>query len=403
MNRRILVIGGGAAGFFSALVAKTASPSAHVTLFEKTARLLSKVRISGGGRCNVTHACFDPRELVKHYPRGHRELLGPFHRFQPRDTIAWFESRGVRLKTEEDGRIFPCSDSSEEIIQCLLAEAQRLNVEICMRSEVAHIERTESGFQFLNGEMTVRGDRLLLATGSDPVGHRWACELGHTIQQPVPSLFTFNIPDFPLADLAGITVEKAELSLCGSRLVQSGPLLITHWGFSGPAALKLSAWGARILHAQGYRVELKVNWVGGCSVEEVLVVFSAIRREQPSQMIGKHSSLGIARNLWHRLLDRAGIQADRRYAEINDHAFRRLSEVLTADRYRVEGKTTHKAEFVTCGGVTLSEVDFKTMESRRCPGLYFAGEVLDIDGVTGGFNFQNAWTTGFLAGTAIVA
>lgn len=400
-SKHIVIIGGGAAGFFAAVTAKAADPSFRVTILEKTAKLLSKVRISGGGRCNVTHHCFDPKELVKNYPRGHKELIGPFHRFQPKDTIEWFTSRGVEIKVEEDGRMFPISDSSEDIINCLMKEANLLGVEIRLQSRVDSITPIENGF-LLKGENEEHfANKLLLATGSHPTGHEWARSLGHTIVEPVPSLFTFNIPDFPLQDLSGITIAEVTLNISDSKLTQKGPLLITHWGFSGPAALKLSAWGARHLHEKEYKVELKVNWTGSRTYDEVYALLSRFKKDLPSQQITKQVSLDIPKNLWRRLIERADISPEHRFMEIQDKALKRFSELLIGDRYQVEGKTTHKAEFVTCGGITLSEVNFKTMESRVCPSLYFAGEILDIDGVTGGFNFQNAWTTGFIAGNSI--
>ena len=395
----ITILGGGAAGFFAAVIAKQTHPAARVTILEKTAQLLGKVRISGGGRCNVTHACFDPKELVKNYPRGHKELLGPFHRFQPRDTMEWFESRGVRLKAEEDGRVFPRSDSSETIIQCLMQEAASLGVVIRTQTDIQSIAREEEGFVLTGKTDRIVTDRLILATGNSRIGHQWAQGLGHTIQPAVPSLFTFNCPPFGLTDLAGIAVPHAVVSLQGRRLKQSGPLLITHWGFSGPAALKLSAWEARYLAEQNYKVGLTVCWVGDRSKEDVLQWLQENKHYYPSQSLYNHPYFDIPKNLWNRLLERSRVP-DGPLAMLRNEELGRFAETLTQDLYQVDGKTTHKAEFVTCGGVTLSEVHFQTMESRLCPGLFFVGEILDIDGVTGGFNFQNAWTTGFLAGTA---
>lgn len=398
----IIILGGGAAGFFAALAAKAADPKAHVHIIEKNAALLAKVRVSGGGRCNVTHACFDSRALMQNYPRGGKELLGPFSRFQPRDTIAWFEARGVPLKVEADGRMFPRSDDSNSIIDCLMREASRLGVVITTKQKVRQIFKTETGFglMFEGGEQMVC-DKLLLATGSSEQGHRFAKELGHTIQEPVPSLFTFNVPSFPLMDLAGIAVEKAVISIKNFRLQQQGPLLITHWGFSGPAALKLSAWGARLLHKEKYQVPLTIDWLPDFSHEEVKAALLAARKEHPKQMLSNCHLFHLPKNLWKRLVERSGIGDDIRLSAIGNAPILSLIKTLKDDPYQVSGKTTHKEEFVTCGGVTLSEIDFKTMESRICPGLYFAGEVLDIDAVTGGFNFQNAWTTGWLAGLAM--
>ncbi len=386
----LIVVGGGAAGIFAAISAQAAAPEARVLLLEKSAVLLAKVRVSGGGRCNVTHNCFEPRPLTTHYPRGSKELLGPFHRFQPQDTIRWFEARGVKLKVEADGRIFPTTDCSQTIIDCLLQEAKKLGVEIRLRHRIGVLERTENCFALDD----LRCKKLLLATGSGADGHQWAEKLGHTIQKPVPSLFTFNVPDSPLKELSGIAVESAELSLGG--LTMRGPLLITHFGFSGPAALKLSAWGARVLHEHGYKMELSINWLPDLSVEEIVDSLAALKKRAPQKQLSSENPFGLPKNLWKTLapLDRLN--------DISLAQLRNLAQKLHADRYQVDGKTTHKEEFVTCGGVSLKEVDFKTMESKKCPGLYFAGEILDIDGVTGGFNFQNAWTTGFIAGTAAV-
>lgn len=387
----LIVIGGGAAGMFAAISAKAAKPDAKVALLEKSAHLLTKVRISGGGRCNVTHACFDPTLLIQNYPRGSNELRGPFHRFQPRDTVQWFETRGVPLKVEKDGRIFPCSDSSESIINCLTSEAEKLGVEILMRQKITTITKTESGFEA--GPFTCR--KLLLATGSGADGHAWATQLGHTIQSPVPSLFTFNVPTSPLKELSGIAVEMAELKLLGTQLKQKGPLLITHFGFSGPAALKLSAWGARYLHEQQYNVKLAINWLPEYSAPQILEKLTQLKKISPDRTLVSENVFGFPKNLWKQFLS-----DDRRLNDFSLRDLQMLAQKLHEDVYQVEGKTTHKEEFVTCGGITLKEVNFKTMESKICPGLYFAGEILDIDGVTGGFNFQNAWTTAYIGGTS---
>lgn len=391
---KIAIIGGGAAGFFSALVAKEANPEAEVFLIERGAQLLTKVRISGGGRCNVTHSCFDPKELTQHYPRGAKELIGPFHRFQPQDTISWFQERGVRLKTEGDGRMFPVSDSSNTIINCFLEEAERLGIHIKTRTKLESIKKKSTGFELtpLHGSpFTV--DRLILATGSGRGGWDFARALGHTTQSPVPSLFTFNVPSFPLKPLLGVST-RARLKLEGSRLMQEGPLLITHWGFSGPAALKLSAYGARYLAEKNYEVTLQIDWVPHLSEEQLF------REEQSSKQLGNFRIDPLPKKLWKALCTRAGLSTEAPFNSLGKGAISRLCETLKRDRYKVKGKTTNKEEFVTCGGITLSEVDFRRMESRCCPNLFFCGEILDIDGVTGGFNFQNAWTTGWLAGRA---
>lgn len=396
----LVVVGGGAAGIFAAISAKASNPEARVVLLEKSAVLLAKVRVSGGGRCNVTHACFEPNLLVKNYPRGEKELLGPFHTFQPRDTIEWFESRGVKLKTEADGRMFPITDSSETIIECLLEEAQTLGVEIQLRQRIQSITHTEGKFKLELKEGSLECAHLLLATGSSAEGYAWAEQLGHSIQKPVPSLFTFNVPTSPLKQLSGISVQTAELRIKGTSLTQKGPLLITHFGFSGPAALKLSAWGARYLHEKEYRVELSINWLPELTPEEIFARFMKLKTNFPNKSLSSESPFLLPKSLWKTLLEQLSPNFTKRLADIANKDLQSLAQKLHEDLYQVEGKTTNKEEFVTCGGVTLKEVNFKTMESKICPGLFFAGEILDIDGVTGGFNFQNAWTTGFIAGSS---
>ncbi len=388
--KELVIIGGGAAGFFAALAAKEANPAARVTLLEKTAVLLSKVKISGGGRCNVTHGCFDPKELVKNYPRGEKELLGPFHRFQPKDTVAWFEERGVRLKTEADGRIFPISDSSQTIIDCLVDQAQALGVEILLKQRVQEIVRREFFEITLQDGERLLTPKLLLATGSSREGYEWAQRFGHTIQSPVPSLFTFNVPDSPLSHLSGISWNPVKVSLPAAMLSQTGPLLITHFGFSGPAVLKLSAWAARFLHECHYQSELSIDWFPDFNEE---ALFQELRSCRGRSL--RSNPFHLPKNLWISLLEDEG---DQMWLSWSDKELRALAAKLHRNTYLISGKTTHKEEFVTCGGVTLQEIDFKTMQSKICPGLYFAGEILDIDGVTGGFNFQNGWTTGYLSG-----
>lgn len=382
----LIILGGGAAGIFSALTAKAASPSKKVLVLEKSAKLLTKVKISGGGRCNVTHACFDPKALCQNYPRGGKELLGPFHRFQPQDTIDWFYRRGVKLKTEADGRMFPTTDHSETIIQCLLGEARNLGVEILT---VKKVEKIEKGaiFTLHLKDRVLETKRLLLATGSSPQGYAWAKEFGHTLIEPLPSLFTFNVPSSSLKSLSGVSLDQVELSIAGYR--QTGPMLITHFGFSGPAAIKLSAWAARELAEKNYRDTLRIKWVEGAPLGPLL----ALKETAPQKNLASECPFPLPKALWRHFTEKMG-----KLRDIPNKTLRQLAEKLQSDPYQVEGKTTNKEEFVTCGGVKLSEVDFKTMESRRCPGLHFAGEILNIDGVTGGFNFQNAWTTGYLAG-----
>jgi predicted Rossmann fold flavoprotein len=403
MASQLIVIGGGAAGFFAALTCAEQNPHRHVIILEKTATLLAKVRISGGGRCNVTHACFDPAVLVQHYPRGGAALRGPFTRFQPRDTIEWFARHGVPLKTEADGRVFPTTDRSATIVECLIKAAQQANVEIRTFITIDAIERAEqSGFvvRSRTGE-PLSADRVLLATGSNRHGYDWAAALGHTIEPPVPSLFTFAIDDQRLQDLAGISVQNAQVQIDGTRLQQRGPVLITHWGLSGPAILKLSAWGARVLHDRQYQTDVRLNWLPDLNEDQLRQRLLAIKTEQARQLIAAASPLGLPLRLWQRLIGAADIAEDLRWTELSKRHMAELIEQLRHGVYRLHGKGEFKEEFVTCGGVNLDEVNFKTMESRRCPGLYFAGEILDIDGVTGGFNFQAAGTTGWLAGQAM--
>lgn len=396
---KVVVLGGGAAGFFGAITCAQNSSNSEVLLLEKTQMLLAKLRISGGGRCNVTHACFDPKELVKNYPRGHKALLGPFYTFQPRDTVNWFEKQGVQLKTEEDGRMFPITDSSQTIIDCLLQAASQAGVEIRLQQKVNAIHKIDSDFEIeLTSGETLKAQKVLLATGSNPLGLALAQNLGHTIVPQVPSLFTFNIPQFELQDLAGIAVESAQIKLDNTSWNQTGPLLITHWGFSGPCALKLSAWGARYLHEKDYQVDLQINWFPNLTREALVNNFLAFKKE--NQII-RTQTCGLPRNLWIRLLERSAVDSQKRWSEISHKEIYKLAEKLQGDRFSVRGKTTYKQEFVTCGGIDLDEVNFKTLESRKCPGLFFAGEILDIDGVTGGFNFQNAWTTAWIAGHAM--
>ncbi|MFN8596422.1 MAG: NAD(P)/FAD-dependent oxidoreductase [Anaerolineae bacterium] len=401
MANQIVIIGGGAAGFFAAVTCAEANPAARVIILEKSRRVLSKVLISGGGRCNVTHACFDPAELIRHYPRGAAALRGPFTRFQPRDTIAWFEQRGVRLKTEPDGRVFPITDRSETIADCLIEAARAAGVEIRLGVRVRSITRPDRFVIDLAGAERLIADRVLLATGSDRHGYEWASSLGHSIEPPVPSLFTFEIDDARLRDLPGISVEEATVTLAGMHLTQRGPVLITHWGLSGPAVLKLSAWGARELAEKNYRAEVIVNWLPAFKGDELHQRLLSLKTELVRQTVGASSPLRLPLRLWKHLLVAAEIREEQKWTEVSKRQLNALANELSHGAYQIIGKGAFKEEFVTCGGVRLDEVNFKTMESRRCAGLYFAGEILDIDGVTGGFNFQSAWTTGWLAGKAL--
>ncbi len=406
----VVIVGGGAAGFFAAIAcADKLGARGAVTLYEATAHPLAKVRVSGGGRCNVTHACFEPRELVKKYPRGGRELLGAFHRWQPRDMIAWLAERGVETKTEEDGRMFPVSDDSATIVECLTAAAEKAGVRVVTSMGVRKAERTNrdgeppSFWITLTDSSGVRGDRLLLATGGNrsSAGFMIAEALGHAIEPLVPSLFTFHIDDARLVGLSGVAVENAVVSVPGTKLKTDGPMLVTHWGLSGPAILKLSAWGARELAAQNYEFPLSINWAPPHTRESLTRELAVVREKNPRKQIATWSPLAMPQRLWERLVTSAGIAPATPWAQVGNAALGTLAFQLTAAELKVVGKSLFKDEFVTCGGVRLSEVDFKTMESRLCAGLYFAGEVLDVDGVTGGFNFQSAWTTGWLAGEAM--
>jgi predicted Rossmann fold flavoprotein len=403
-ERRILVVGGGAAGFFGALACKTADPSLRVTILEATAHPLAKVRVSGGGRCNVTNACFEPLQLAANYPRGGREMLGPLTRFGPRETVAWFEERGVQLKAEADGRMFPVTDDSSTVIDCLTRACRETGVEIVTRCGVREIARAGIGFtaSLTNGE-AIFAERVLLATGGNrgSAGMTIAEALGHTIEPPVPSLFTFHCDDLLLRGLEGLSVATTEVCVPGSKLASAGPVLVTHWGLSGPAILKLSAWGARELHAADYRFSIRVNWVAGATADEVARALADYRHAHPKRHAATANPFGLPARLWDRLVVAAGVASTTTWATVSNAAMRRLVERVCASEFAIAGKSLNKEEFVTCGGVRLREVDFRTMESRIVPGLNFAGEVLDIDGVTGGFNFQAAWTTGWHAGRAM--
>ncbi len=405
MQLQVVVIGGGAAGFFGAIACAKAHPHTQVTLLEASRQPLAKVRISGGGRCNVTHACFEPAGLVQNYPRGGKALRGAFSRFQSKDTVAWFADRGVKLKTEPDGRMFPITDSSETIVDCLTKAASSVGVEVRTGAAVVSVSRQKSGFEIVlkSGEI-LQCNCILLATGSSQIGYQIAKSLGHQIEEPVPSLFTFNVLDRGLRDLAGVSVDSVQLRLLvngKTQLEQTGSLLITHWGLSGPAVLKLSAWGARVLHDYQYQATLLINWLPEFNPEVLRQKLLLVKTEAAKKAILLHRGVDLPHRLWQYLVNRVGIGGEDRWAEISNKALNQLIQELTQGRYLIQGKGAFKEEFVTCGGVNLKEVNFKTMESRCCPGLYFAGEILDIDGVTGGFNFQSAWTTAYLAGEAM--
>ena len=405
----LIVVGGGAAGFFGAIAAAESQPGLKVALLEATSTPLDKVRISGGGRCNVTHHCFDPAELVKGYPRGYRELLGPFNRFQPRETVAWFQARGVSLKAEPDGRMFPTTDSSSTIVDCLISSAEAAGVDIYRLAKVESISviiAAESQGRFrieLADGSAMSSSRVLIATGNAAIGHIMAASLGHSIVPCVPSLFTFKIADPRLTALSGISVGKAHIQLTtdSDHFEQTGPVLITHWGLSGPAVLKLSAWGARALAAVRYQARVAINWIPALTTAECRSLLVKGRDLHGRKAISGAGIEPIPRRLWAFLTERAGIEPELSWSNITKDQLNSLADQITACAFTVSGKGQFKDEFVTCGGVNLREIDFRTMQSRICRGLYFGGEILDIDGITGGFNFQSAWTTGWIAGQSM--
>ena len=401
---QIAIIGGGAAGFFAAIACARANPANEVSIYERGSEFLAKVRISGGGRCNVTHACFDPRAMSERYPRGERALISPLHRFSPSDTVAWFEERGVRLKTEEDGRMFPVTDSSQTIIDCLINEAKAAGVLLFSRQGVETVTQSPHAFElhFAAGETTIC-DRLLLSTGGtrSMSGERIARALGHTLLPAVPSLFSFHVAVPWLRLLPGVSVQNVEAFVPGTRLRECGALLITHNGVSGPAILRLSAWGARILHAMDYEFLLRVNWTPAFKQEEIRARLQSFRQSNPNRQVINSPLASLPARLWEQLVLGAGIDRETRWTTLSRANANALAHLLVRTELPVNGKSLNKEEFVTCGGVDLREIDFKTMESRVTPRLYFAGELLDIDGITGGFNFQAAWTTGWIAGHAM--
>lgn len=394
---KVAIIGGGAAGFFAAFSCRKHHPDADITIYEKTSKLLQKVKVSGGGRCNVTHDARNISNLVKHYPRGERQLRKCFGQLSVNDTIDWFAKRGVKLKTEEDNRMFPTTDDSQTIIDCFLKEAHASNIKIENRANVEINDTEEVVHLAINGEV-VKVDKLIIASGGSPKieGFNWLKDIGHQISPPVPSLFTFNIPNDPITKLMGVSVENVTAKIIGSKLQYSGSLLVTHWGLSGPAILKLSAWGARYLNDQNYNFTVQINWTGDLLENDL--------RDHLSQFVNSKKKLinqmpvDMPSRLWSFLLFKIEVDENLRWIDIGKKVINKMVNVLTNDQYQVKGKTTFKEEFVTCGGVALEDVDFNTMQSRKVKNLYFAGEVLDVDGITGGFNFQAAWSTGYVAG-----
>lgn len=419
----VLVVGGGAAGFYGAIHIAETDGTLKVGILERGSKVLSKVKVSGGGRCNVTHAEFDPRALAQHYPRGERELLGPFHNHNSAETMTFFETRGVSLKAEDDGRIFPQSDSSQTVIDCFLKEVGRLGILLIKNSPLLELNfnNDEGYWEIRSKKTTFKAKYILLATGSNPKIWHLLERLGHTIIPPVASLFTFNITDESLNGLQGISVharigilekkaanQRVTVSLRSQQpetvtLESEGPLLITHWGLSGPAVLKLSAWGARILHNYGYSFRIRINWVPDYHVGAVLSVLTEIKELEAKKTAIRTNAFDIPKRLWAKLVLAAGIDRHEKWADLSKVQLQQLHRQLTATQFQVEGKSTFKEEFVTAGGVSLKEIDFRTFQSKLLPKLYFAGEIIDVDAITGGFNFQNAWTGAFLAARAITA
>jgi predicted Rossmann fold flavoprotein len=396
------IIGGGAAGFFSAVEIASGNTSCQVTILEKSDNLLSKVKISGGGRCNITNACFDIEELIKNYPRGNKELRSVFHKFNPADTTNWFESKGVKLKTEKDNRVFPASNNSETIINCFLQEVKKNNIEIIKNYFVKDIKRTVNGFTVnSDSKFAITFDKLIITTGGNSEWEFYSMleKLGHTIIPPVSSLFTFNIDKHPLKELAGISLENVKVKIKNTKYEQRGAFLVTHWGFSGPVILKLSAFGARVINESNYNFIIEINWIP--EIKDIKNTLFEIKTNFPNQKISSHTYFNLPFRLWKRFIELAEINDELKWTEASKEKLNSLASILTENQYRIKGKTTFKEEFVTAGGVSLKEINFKTMESKICKGLFFAGEVLDIDGITGGFNFQSAWSTAYIAANSI--
>jgi hypothetical protein len=407
---QIAIVGGGASGFMAAITAAETFPEAKITIFEKNKTVLNKVRVSGGGRCNVTHNPSDLRFFIKNYPRGEKLLRKLLHQFDANSTIKWFEKRGVKLKTEPDGRMFPVSDSSHTIIECLIKTAKNHQIEIRTSTTIKSFSKVQNdlGETFciqLDNDEAIHADRILIATGGYPKasGFDWLQEHNHQIIPPLPSLFTFNTPDSYLLPLAGVSVQDADIRIMGTKHDWRGPLLITHWGFSGPAVLKLSAWGARDLAEKEYQFICRINWVPEMNEQQIREFFVLEKTKTPKQQISSHARFGLPLRLWKTFTEKAEINDSLRWLEATNKVLNRLAELLTNSQFEVKGKTTFKEEFVTCGGIALTDIDPDTLQSRSVPGLFFSGEVLDVDGITGGFNFQNAWTTGYIAGKNIGA
>ncbi|MBL0118712.1 MAG: NAD(P)/FAD-dependent oxidoreductase [Saprospiraceae bacterium] len=410
MASKILIVGGGASGYMAAITAAAIDRDLQVLIAEKTLNTLSKVRISGGGRCNVTHQPYEVDVFAQNYPRGHRFLKKILYEFGPDDTIQWFERRGVALKTETDGRMFPVSNKSESIINCLQQEVSTLGVEVKTKYGVEHFELEKkngiNSFKVTFSDGTIGSfDKVLIATGGYPKasGFDWIRSHELEISDPAPSLFTFNSPSNPICSLLGVAVSEARIKILGSKLEWAGPLLITHWGFSGPAILKLSAWGARILKERDYNFEILINWISNIDKKDIREELTRLRDNKSKALVSSNSKFNLPGRLWKFLVIEAGISEEKIWADLSNKALESLIIKLTEHRHQIKGKTTFKEEFVTCGGISLSAIDHNTMESKKIKGLYFSGEVIDVDGITGGFNFQNAWSTGFTAGKAMAS
>ena len=394
-NFDIIIVGGGAAGFFTAINIVEKNPSLKVGILERGKNVLEKVRISGGGRCNVTHAVYEPKELSKNYPRGSKEVLGPFHNFCTGDTIEWFENHGVALKTEADGRMFPESNSSQTIIDCFLNCTQKLGISVLTSQVVQSVFKQDDYWKIETQSEQYLCESLILATGSNPKIWETLQQFGHTVENPVPSLFTFNINDSRIKNLPGVSA-VVSTKIKDTKLETSGPLLITHWGMSGPAILKLSAWGARILQEKNYQFALYVNWLNDIDAEQCSIYLKEIKLENAKKSVSKKSPFELTNRLWESLVLASGIEAETKWSDLSKIQLQNLTKQLTNCTFSVNGKSTFKEEFVTAGGIDLKEINFKTMESKLHKKLFFAGEIINVDAVTGGFNFQNAWTTGFL-------
>jgi len=399
-NFDIIIVGGGAAGFFTAINIAEKNKHLKIAILERGKEVLTKVRISGGGRCNVTHACFVPNDLVKFYPRGEKELRGPFHQFCSGDTIEWFENHGVELKIEEDGRMFPVSNSSQTIIDCFIESTNKLGIQVLTGQSVQSLFQTEEFWKVETNKDTFACQKLIIAAGSNPKVWEMLTGLGHSIVPPVPSLFTFNIKDNRIKDLMGLSA-IATVTVKGTKLSATGPLLITHWGMSGPGILRLSAWGARALSDKNYQFTISVNWLNDVDFEEAIETIKHLKNEHSKKMIAKKSPFDFPNRLWESLVLAADITEETKWADLTKKQIHALAEQLTNGSFQVNGKSTFKEEFVTAGGVDLKEINFKTMESKIAPNVFLAGEVLNIDAITGGFNFQNAWTNGFIIADAI--